>query len=161
MKDCTHHHCPSHAPNASKTDELVHKAKTILLAQAEKLTQGRERALRLIIEEGGPIKAYDLMARFHPDGSAKPPTIYRALSFLEQAGLIHRIESLNAYVACLTPEDSHYAGFLICKCCGHSDEIHGLSLSHFEDKAKSLGFAAQEFRMEIIGLCQSCQTAPT
>ena len=157
MKDCEHHHCPTHAPDASMTDELIARAQTLLKTQGEKLTQGRERTLRLIIEGGGPLKAYDLIARFHPDGSAKPPTIYRALGFLEQAGLIHRIESLNAYVACLTPEDSHYAGFLICKCCGHSEEIQGIDLDIFDMKAKALGFAAEEFRMEIFGLCQSCQ----
>lgn len=157
MTDCAHHHCHDHALSASKIDELIARASNHLKVQGEKLTSGRERTLRLIIEGGGPLKAYDLIAKFHPDGSAKPPTVYRALSFLEQSGLIHRIESLNAYVACLTPEDDHSAGFLICKCCGHSEEIQGLPLDMFEAKAKALNFEPQDYRMEIFGLCHSCQ----
>ena len=79
--------------------------------------------LELLLQANAPLKAYDLIAAFGRDGqSAKPPTVYRALEFLERLGFAHRIESLNAYVPCRL-EGGHSAAFLICDCCGEAEEI--------------------------------------
>ena len=81
-------------------------------------------ALTAELTAGQPVKAYDLIAGFAGGPStAKPPTVYRALDFLEKQGFAHRIESLNSYVACRKEADGHAAAFLICDCCGATREI--------------------------------------
>jgi Fur family zinc uptake transcriptional regulator len=121
------------------------------------MTTSRLRTYELILEAGGPIKAYDVIDRFHPDGAAKPPTVYRALSFLEQMGLIHRIESLNAFVACDTRDQAHTAAFLLCDCCGSSEEIAIPSVPEIEATAARTGFQVKHVTLEAHGLCRVCQ----
>ena len=90
----------------------------------ERLTAPRRRVLELLLESNSPQKAYDLIAAFGAHGEpAKPPTVYRALEFLERLGFAHRIESLNAYVPCRIDGQSHRAAFLICACCGAAEEF--------------------------------------
>lgn len=122
------------------------------------MTSSRLRTYELILEASGPIKAYDVIDRFHPDGAAKPPTVYRALSFLEQMGLIHRIESLNAFVACDTRDHAHTAAFLLCDCCGSSEEIAIPSMPEIEATASRTGFQVKHVTLEAHGLCRACQT---
>jgi Fur family zinc uptake transcriptional regulator len=123
----------------------------------ERMTSSRLRTYELILEANGPIKAYDVIDRFHPDGAAKPPTVYRALSFLEQMGLIHRIESLNAFVACDTHDHKHTAGFLLCDCCGQSEEIAIPNMPEIEGSAARTGFRVNHITLEAHGLCRACQ----
>ncbi|HVZ29076.1 MAG TPA: Fur family transcriptional regulator [Asticcacaulis sp.] len=128
-----------------------------LCAEAgERMTTSRLRTYELILEASGPVKAYDVIDRFHPEGAAKPPTVYRALSFLEQMGLIHRIESLNAFVACDTHDHKHTAGFLLCDCCGQSVEIALPHLHDVEASAARTGFKVNHITLEAHGLCKAC-----
>src|SRR5437879_13158122 len=69
-------------------------------AAQQRWTPPRERALELLLESGGPVKAYDLMGRFQEGVTTAPPTVYRALDALVELGLAHKIASLNAYTAC-------------------------------------------------------------
>src|SRR5579864_3273037 len=90
----------------------------------ERLTAPRRRVLELLLESDGPLKAYDLIAAYGEAGApAKPPTVYRALEFLERLGFAHRIESMNAYVPCRLSDAPHSAAFLICDCCGAAEEF--------------------------------------
>jgi Fur family zinc uptake transcriptional regulator len=94
------------------------------VAAEQRLTAPRRRVLEQLLQAGQPVKAYDLISTYAVDGPpAKPPTVYRALDFLEKQGFAHRIESLNAYVACRKEADGHAAAFLICDCCGATREI--------------------------------------
>ncbi len=94
-----------------------------------RLTPLRRRVLELIWRSHAPVGAYDLLARLSDKmRPAAPPTVYRALAFLLAQGLIHRIESLNAYVGCMNPEGhpegAHGGQFLICSDCGAAAEVH-------------------------------------
>ncbi len=123
----------------------------------ERLTAPRRRVLELLLGSDGPLKAYDLIAAFGAAGEpAKPPTVYRALEFLERLGFAHRIESLNAYVPCRLEGDGHAAAFLICDCCGAAQEFEpdfapGLAA------AKAKGYAVSSVTLEARGLCPACQ----
>ena len=75
----------------------------------------------------GPSKAYDLLEHLGDDGAAKPPSVYRSLDFLLEMGLAHKIESLNAYVACGHWKHGHAAVFLICDKCGMAGELHAMT----------------------------------
>ncbi len=88
-----------------------------------RLTEPRRRVLELLLTASRPLKAYDLVERFHPDRRvAMPATVYRALEFLEKMALVHRLATVKSYVAC--DRDVHvHAAFLICECCGASQEI--------------------------------------
>src|SRR4051812_31927733 len=114
----------------------------------ERLTLPRRRVLELLLGSDGPQKAYDLIAAFGETGEpAKPPTVYRALEFLERLGFAHRIESLNAYVPCRLAGDSHRAAFLICDCCGAAEEFEpdfGPQIA----AAEAAGYAVEAITLE-------------
>jgi Fur family zinc uptake transcriptional regulator len=117
----------------------------------------------LLLAAGQPVKAYDLMAAYEAGAPAKPPTVYRALEFLEREGFAHRIESLNAFVACGQPESGeakvHAAAFLICDCCGATAEIEPKVGDALDDQAQHAGYAIKAVTIEAHGLCQSCRAA--
>ena len=153
---CEHVHDHSHAKTPDKA-QLMAAAQALCSDEGERMTASRLRTYELILEASGPIKAYDVIDRFHPEGAAKPPTVYRALGFLEQMGLIHRIESLNAFVACSTRDHKHTAGFLLCECCGKSVEIAAPHVHDLEASASREGFKVHHITLEARGLCQDCQ----
>ncbi len=123
----------------------------------ERLTAPRRRVLELLLEGNGPLKAYDLIAAFGENGEpAKPPTVYRALEFLERLGFAHRIESLNAYVPCRLDGASHSAAFLICDCCGAAEEFEP-DFAPGRAAAATKGYAVTSVTLEARGLCPACQ----
>ena len=123
----------------------------------ERLTVPRRRVLELLLESDGPLKAYDLIAAFGETGEpAKPPTVYRALEFLERLGFAHRIESLNAYVPCRIEGESHRAAFLICDCCGAAEEFEPDFAPQIA-AAEAAGYAVEAITLEARGRCPACR----
>ncbi|MFN3524008.1 MAG: Fur family transcriptional regulator [Phenylobacterium sp.] len=126
-------------------------------ATQERLTPPRRRVLELLLGADAPMKAYDLIAAYGADGEpAKPPTVYRALEFLERLGFAHRIESLNAYVPCRKEGETHRAAFLICECCGSAEEFEPDFAAELKAAARS-GYAVRAVTLEARGLCPACQ----
>ncbi len=124
-----------------------------------RLTPLRQRVLELVWRGHAPVRAYDLLARLSKKSTAAaPPTVYRALDFLLAQGLIHRIESLNAYVGCMHPEGTHGGQFLICSDCGAAAEVHDPRVdAAVARRAKELGFAVRRKTIEVEGICPPCQ----
>ena len=91
------------------------------------------------------------------DRTGKPPTVYRALEFLEQAGLVHRIASLNAFVACDSAGAAHAAAFLICDCCGSAQEFDPGEVRPASSAAKAEGFTPRAITLEVRGRCAACR----
>ncbi len=119
----------------------------------ERFTPLREHVFELIIQDGGAIKAYDLLDRLKPEvGSPKPPTVYRALDFLSKMGLIHRVEALNAFIACDHAHDGHLAEFFICEDCSKVEERH----AHDHADCKPDGFTIKRSIVEHYGTCAAC-----
>ena len=119
----------------------------------ERFTPLRAHVFELIIQDGGAIKAYDLLDRLKPEvGSPKPPTVYRALEFLSKMGLIHRVEALNAFIACDHAHDGHLAEFFICEDCSKVEERH----AHDHADCKPEGFAIRRSIVEHYGTCGAC-----
>ncbi|MGQ0532500.1 MAG: transcriptional repressor [Caulobacteraceae bacterium] len=126
----------------------------------ESLTPLRRRVLALLLEQHGPAKAYDLLPLIDAAKTAKPPTIYRALDFLVRMGLAHRIESLNAFVACDVGACARSTIFLICEKCGAAEEFDaGHALVDLAEAAKKDGFAIHRTMIEASGVCAACQAA--
>ncbi|XBQ14905.1 MAG: transcriptional repressor [Oceanicaulis sp.] len=116
------------------------------------LTPVRRRVLELLVEAGGPVKAYDLLAALKPGGAAQPPTVYRALDFLTKAGLAHKVEALNAYTACLHGEEEGGAELFICEGCGAVEERH----VHADAEHAPAGFTVARSVIEHYGRCAAC-----
>lgn len=156
-------HGEDHGLRGSPLAEALRDAETLCDRTGQRLTAPRRRVLELLLSSGGPVKAYDLMAAFGGEGGpAKPPTVYRALEFLERQGFAHRIESLNAYVACRRAgegegEGLHGAAFLICDCCGTAREAPAPALADVERLSAEAGFSVRSLVMEARGLCAACQ----
>ncbi|MFO1017500.1 MAG: transcriptional repressor [Hyphomonadaceae bacterium] len=126
----------------------------------ESLTPLRRRVLELLLDHHGPAKAYDLLPLLDGEKTAKPPTIYRALDFLVKMGFAHRIESLNAFVACDVGACARSTIFLICEKCGGAEEFDaGHALIDLTDAAKKDGFAINRTMIEASGVCATCQQA--
>ncbi len=126
----------------------------------ESFTPLRRRVLELLLEQHGPAKAYDLLPLIDSGKTAKPPTIYRALDFLVRMGLAHRIESLNAFMACDVGACARSTIFLICEKCGGAEEFDaGHALIDLADAAKKDGFAINRTMIEASGICAQCQQA--
>jgi Fur family zinc uptake transcriptional regulator len=129
--------------------------------EAAALTPLRRRVLELVWQSHGPVRAYDLLDRLRSERrGAAPPTVYRALDFLIAHGLIHRIESLNAYVGCNDPARSHGGQFLICRGCGTAAELDDAGIAHaVAERARALGFVVERQTIEVMGLCPRCAAA--
>ena len=135
----------------------ISMAEARCLENQERLTPPRRRVLELLLEAHGPLKAYDLIATYGEEGApAKPPTVYRALEFLERLGFAHRIESLNAYVPCRLTAERHSAAFLICECCGAAEEFEPDFTAQL-DAASARGYDVQAVTLEARGLCPACR----
>ena len=136
-------------------DELARAAKT----RGLRLTPARVRVLELLGEAHRAMGAYEILDRLRAEGlGSQPPVVYRALDFLIQSGFVHKIERLNAYVACGHPGDEHGACFLICSRCRKVAEIEDGALDiALAQAAAGRGFAMRRTVLEIEGTCPACR----
>lgn len=124
-----------------------------------RLTATRKQVLKFIWESHKPIGAYDLLPKLGEAGfNSAPPTVYRALEFLLEMQLIHRINSLNAFIGCSHPEETHANCFFICKSCGVAKEISSSPLIDMRLNLETeLGLQVNEQIAEFAGICPTCQ----
>jgi Fur family zinc uptake transcriptional regulator len=155
-QSCDHTHQDG-PPDAEAVGVALGEVERRLSDQGERMTAARTRVLELLLSAGEPVKAYDLIARFGTDGApAKPPTVYRSLEFLERHGLVHRIASISAYVACTSGADDHAAAFLICDCCGATQEVSATLAEGLDAAATSAGYVIERTTIEAHGRCAAC-----
>lgn len=128
--------------------------------QGARLTPVRRRILELVWASHDPVGAYGLLDRLAAEGvRAVPPTVYRALDFLLQHGLVHRLESLNAYVGCSHSAGPHAAQFLLCTQCKRVAELDDPAIGQaLANSAAARGFVVSRQTVEVEGLCPTCRT---
>ena len=123
-----------------------------------RLTEIRRQVLELLLTEHKALGAYELLEKLAEQGwSRQPPVVYRALAFLTEHGLAHKVERLNAYVACAHPADDHAPVFLICTSCDTVAEGHAPLDSALGDVAAQSGFTIARAAIEAEGTCPACQ----
>ncbi len=151
----------SNHDHAACVDNAIETAETICRERGERFTRLRREILELIWRSHRPVKAYDLLETISGQGRrASPPTVYRTLDFLQSAGLVHKLESINAYIGCAAPGRSHTGQFLICTGCGAVAELADEEVAtRIREHAARLGFTAQEQRIEVSGTCRACRPA--
>jgi len=142
-----------------RTETLLNRASQICDGRGARLTALRRQVLGLILDRDAPTGAYDLLDQLRSTRhGAAPPTVYRALEFLLEQGLIHKLERLSAFVGCVNEEEhDHAAQFLICRSCGRVTEIEDHDLAHaLQDAAKRFGFTVGKATIEAEGECAGC-----
>ena len=146
-----HRHC---------VETALHVATRICERQGARLTALRRRVLELVWRGHQPRGAYDILEELQREGRrAAPPTVYRALEFLRLNGLIHRIESLNAFIGCVSPEVPHSGHFMICNRCGGAAEVNDQEIGDaLRRSARNSGFVIEQQTIELRGVCPACQT---
>ncbi|BCR04223.1 transcriptional repressor [Desulfuromonas versatilis] len=148
-----HRHCVSSALNAA---ERLCKQRRV------RLTPLRRRVLELVWADHKPVGAYELLEALQAGGRAAPPTVYRALDFLQEQGLVHRLASLNAYVGCAHPGTPHAGQFLICQSCRELAELTDPGVAAaIEQSSRSIGFMPRHQTVEVLGVCPRCKKQET
>ena len=170
MAHATHSDCPgclapdlafaTHDHAHCATDALT-RAATITLATGARMTPVRKRVLEILLEEHRALGAYDVLARLAAEGFGnQPPVAYRALEFLVDQGLAHRIQRLNAFAACAHMGEAHAPAFLICRTCHSVAEANaGSARAALETEAARSGFVLERSTIEALGLCPNCHGA--
>jgi len=140
-------------------EEALAEARTRCAERGARLTQLRRRVLEIVWQSHRPLGAYAILEVLSGEGRrAAPPTVYRALEFLLENGLVHRIASLNAYVGCRRPGHEAAGQFLICQRCGNAAELNDNGVERAIGRsAASTGFEVKRHTVEIAGLCPECR----
>jgi Fur family transcriptional regulator, zinc uptake regulator len=141
--------------------ELILRAEAICRGRGSRLTDQRRDILACVAEGHAAMGAYDIIEKMAKRGVRHAPvTIYRALEFLTDHGLVHKIECRNAYVACSHAHQGKPAALLICEKCGVVAEVDAPEMAHtISKKARGLGFRPRQTVMELMGTCQNCERA--
>lgn len=140
-------------------EAALHAAEKACAARKVQLTPVRRRVLEILLESHAAMGAYDVLARLDAEGlGSKPPVAYRALGFLVDNGFAHRIERLNAFVACAHPGARHDPAFMICRSCGKIAEAQADATMN--ETAAQSGFQIEQTVIEAEGLCPRCQPKP-
>ncbi len=140
--------------------EALARAESLCAAKGARLTDIRRRVLELVWTSHKPRGAYAILEDLNRDAArrAAPLTVYRALEFLVVHGLVHRIESLNAYVGCPAPGAEHSGQFLVCEVCGEAREIDDARIrAAIAASAADRGFLIGRPTVEVRGTCPACQ----
>ena len=136
-------------------------AESICRARGARLTDIRRRVLEAVWASHAPVGAYNILAELNAgSGKIAPMAVYRALDFLMEQGLVHRLASLNAFVGCASADERHTAHFLICRACKSASEMDGAEVARAVRKTvNAYGFVPEAAIIEIQGLCAHCSKA--
>ncbi len=156
-------------PSLAFRDHDHHACRGTVLARAEavvadrglRMTPVRRRTLEILLESHQALGAYEVLDRLGAEGFGRqPPVAYRALEFLVENGLAHRVRRLNAFAACTCPGEDHAPVFLICRACHAVAEAAASPLrAMLDDTAAAEGFTVERSSIEAQGLCAACRDA--
>ena len=144
--------------NNKVLSDVLKRAEVLCRARGVRLTDQRRTVLQLLCVSDKPLSAYELLERMRGVvRNPAPPTVYRALDFLLEQGLVHKLESLHAYVGCSHPDHPHASQFLICDDCGEVAEVEDVSVDKsLKAAGKAVGFRTKRPVVELRGTCAQC-----
>jgi len=144
----------------------LHAAEEVCARDKLQFTKTRRRVLEILLSRHRALGAYEILDHLAAEGAnSQPPVAYRALEFLVSNGFAHKVEQLNAYVACAHPGQDHAPAFMICRACDAVAEAcldkNAGAKGLFGGAASAAGFRIENAVVEASGLCPSCQeTSP-
>ena len=149
------------AASARHIERQLDQASSLCTRHNTQLTDLRRTVLGLVLQAERPLTAYQLLDRLRQTRQgAVPPTIYRALDFLVDNKLIHKVEKLGAFIACEAGHHDHAVQFLICRQCGQVREMEDAGVQTALDAAaRGQGFVPSSTIVEIEGMCAECAAA--
>ncbi|QDL91466.1 transcriptional repressor [Paroceanicella profunda] len=147
--------------HAACIGDALSAAEEACTARKLRFTPVRRRVLEMLLEDHRALGAYDILDRLAREGrGAQPPVAYRALDFLVSHGFAHKIERLNAYVACAHPGEGHTPAFMICRgCASVAEASSSQSAGTLGQAARDAGFRIERTVVEAEGLCPACLAA--
>lgn len=118
----------------------------------------QEIVLNILNKSAKIMSAYNILDKLKPLGISGPPTVYRALDALQSQGQVHRIESLNGFIACHRHDHKpHASAFMICSHCSSVEELHIDQIAGLlDDLCNHKNFTPKKQTLEIIGECNNC-----
>jgi Fur family zinc uptake transcriptional regulator len=140
------------------TDQLS-TAEALCVQRGKRLTPIRRKVLEILLAEHRSVKAYELLELIRGvQPGAAPPTIYRALDFLVEEGLVHRLDAINAWTACLDAAGEPHDLLVVCTRCGAVAELSDPELSRkLAERVAKAGFALSGHETELRALCRQCR----
>lgn len=151
------------SPNARHrpvtTRERLRQAEALYRAQGVRFSPGQQRVYRLLLDADAPMTAYQLLDALGRSEARRiyPQTVYRTLALLQAHGLIHKLESANAYLPCVTPAHPHDSIHLLCDVCGNAEELVDANINHLlTQDAQRQRFRIQHQMIELRGVCAGC-----
>jgi Fur family zinc uptake transcriptional regulator len=133
------------------------RAEALCAERGVRLTAQRRRVLELVCRAERPVGAYEILDKVRDNGRAAPPTVYRALDWLLAQGLVHKLETLHAFIGCTHPEHPHASQFLICGGCGCVTELEDSAIAcSLKTAAAETGFQPSRPVVEVLGTCSAC-----
>ncbi|MEJ2308084.1 MAG: transcriptional repressor [Gammaproteobacteria bacterium] len=144
--------------NKRELARVLRQAEALCRERGVKLTEQRKTVLRLLCASEKPLSAYELLDLMRESvKNPAPPTVYRALDFLLEQGLVHKLESIHAYIGCSHPDHPHASQFLICADCGEVAEVEDRDIaSSLKAAGKAAGFHTERPVVELLGTCAQC-----
>jgi len=151
------------ASRSATTTQRLQTAETLCRQRGARLTSIRRNVLEIMLRQNRSLKAYELLDEVRRiQANATPPTVYRALDFLCNQGLIHRLDAVNAWAACRDATGAHHDLLIICVHCGAVAELSAPDLSaRLTEKAAESGFVLTSPETELRALCHACAKAHT
>jgi len=149
---------PDHDHRSCTSAAIAH-AEALCAARSQRLTPTRRQVLEALLASHKPLGAYEIIDQLADEGRPAPITVYRALDFLRDHNLVHRIESRNAFVACVHEHPGNDpVVFLICERCGAVGEAPGIDVAEaLRASCRAAGFASKSPVIEITGVCSHCR----
>lgn len=144
--------------NKTRLKQVLQSAEDLCRQRGARLTPQRRAVLSLLCESDKPLSAYELLDRLRETvQKPTPPTVYRALDFLLEQGLVHKLESLHAYIGCTHPDHPHASQFLICAGCGDVSEMEDEHIANsLKQAGEAAGFHTKRPVVELLGICAQC-----
>ncbi len=139
-------------------NQALSEADAFCAQKGLRLTPVRRKVLEILVQEHRALGAYAILDLLKEAGfGSQPPVAYRALEFLTEHGFVHKIERLNAFVACAHPGENHSPAFMICRLCDAVAEAHSAPAKGvLGDAARAAGFQIERTVVEAEGVCPSC-----
>lgn len=146
--------------NKKQLNSVLQQAEELCSQKGSRLTAQRRTVLEMVFASDKPLTAYEILDQLRETTkNPAPPTVYRALDFLLEQGLIHKLESQHAFIGCTHPEHQHTGQFLICDDCGEVCEIENKAIAKSLHSAEqAAGFKTRHPVIELVGTCAQCQS---